>query len=76
MFADEVGRRCALGFGLVRVGDEEESQRSFLLRVHTPAIFIIGKGLRLLATLAVCPGKFQDATSAIDSLLAAPPGLE
>jgi hypothetical protein len=76
IFADELGRRCALGFGLVRVGDEEEFQRSFLLRIHTPAIFIIGEGLRLLATLTVSPGKFQDASSVIDSLLAGPPGLE
>lgn len=75
-FADELRRRYALGFGLVRAGDEDECQRSFLSRIRTPVIVLIGEGLRLLGTHEVSPGTLQDASSFIDSLLAAPARLE
>lgn len=75
-FASELRERYAFGFGLVRAGDEEECQRSFLSRIHTPVIFLIGEGRRLLATQEIDPRTFEDASVVFDSLLAVPPGVE
>jgi hypothetical protein len=71
-FADELRQRYALGFVVVRAGDEEECQRSFLARIHTPVIFLIGEGLRLLLMQEMSPRSFQGSSSVIDSLLALP----
>jgi len=71
-FAEELRRRYAIGFGLVRAGEEDRRQRSFLSRVQTPGIFLIGDGLRLLAAHEVSPATFLKVSSAIDSLMAAP----